>query len=223
VCAQWTSGTPGLQVSSEQNPGPVLFKNGSMTMFYRASAGLPEPTCSTESIGVQYCASRNATCAGGFNPVFNHTAEDPSVFRDTRGNWHMLVNALPGGCNPKLQQGGHAWSRDGVVWSEPRMGAYNGSIALTDGSTMTCNRRERPQMILDPSTGAPLAMTSGVTQCVTAVPPLSPGPCGRPARVLVPESKLTPRSRRGNRRCSPSFGPYKGGNDCFTLVQLMAS
>lgn len=67
-----------------------------MTMWYRADADLPTPTCSTESIGVQFCASLNATCSGGWNPIFGHTAEDPSVFVDTRGNWHMLVNALPG-------------------------------------------------------------------------------------------------------------------------------
>ena len=45
-------------------------------------------------------------CGGGVNPVYTHTSEDPSVFVDKRGNYHMLVNALPGGCNPKLQQGG---------------------------------------------------------------------------------------------------------------------
>jgi len=55
------------------------------------------------------------------NPTYTHTSEDPSVFQDKRGNFHMLVNALPGGCNPKLQQGGHAWSKDGIIWSEPRV------------------------------------------------------------------------------------------------------
>jgi hypothetical protein len=52
------------------------------------------------------------------------------VFVDTRGNYHMLVNALPGGCSPKVQQGGHAWSRDGITWSEPRVGAYNGTVQV---------------------------------------------------------------------------------------------
>ena len=168
---------------SFSSTGPVLFKNGTMNMFYRAQSDLPPPTCSTESIGVQYCANRTAPCSGGFNPIFKHTAEDPSVFIDHRGNWHMLVNALPGGCNPKVQQGGHAWSKDGVVWSEPRTGAYNTTIVFTNGTSFTCSRRERPQMILD-GDGVPLAMTSGVTGC-------------------------------------PPFGVYKGGGDCFTLAQLM--
>jgi len=40
----------------------------------------------------------------------------------------MLINALPGGCKPKVQQGGHAWSKDGINWSEPRVGAYNTTV-----------------------------------------------------------------------------------------------
>jgi hypothetical protein len=182
--ASWTGTTPGTVVSKYQNPGPVLYKNGTMTMFYRDSANLRTPTCSSESIGVQYCTSKNSSCAGGRNPIFQHTAEDPSAFQDRRGNWHMLVNALPGGCNPKFQQGGHSWSTDGVEWSEPRVGAYNTTVLFTDGTNMTCTRRERPQMILDPETGVPIAMTSGVVGC-------------------------------------PPFGVYKGGDDCFTLIQAV--
>ena len=48
--------------------------------------------------------------------------------------------------------GRHAWSRDGISWSEPRVGAYNTTVLFTDGTNMTCSRRERPQMILDPET-----------------------------------------------------------------------
>ena len=48
----WSSSTPGITVSSEQNPGPLLWRNGSMTMWYRAHAATSSP-CSQESIGVQ--------------------------------------------------------------------------------------------------------------------------------------------------------------------------
>jgi hypothetical protein len=181
----WTNTTPGLEVSRFQNPGPIFFKNGSLAMFYRAHAELPEPTCSTESIGVQYCANHSAPCSGGFNPIFNHTGEDPSVFTDHRGNWHMLLNALPGRCTGKSQQGGHAWSRDGVTWSEPRVGAYNTTVVFTDGSEMTCKRRERPQMLLD-GDNVPLAMFIGIMGCQTI-----------------------------------EGTPYKGGQDSFTLAQLV--
>eukprot|EP01043_Picozoa_sp_COSAG02_P072942 COSAG02_NODE_13966_length_1326_cov_1.089650_2_plen_101_part_00 len=99
----------------------------------------------------------------------------------------MLVNALPGRCVPKVQQGGHAWSSDGITWSEPRVGAYNTTIELVDGTSMTCSRRERPQIVQDEH-GMPLVMFSGVVGC--------------------PKIKTEP--------------AFKGGNDCFTLAQLLA-
>jgi hypothetical protein len=89
----------GLPVSEFENPGPFLFPNGTMAMFYRdSSQKLSQPSCSGESVGVQLCASPNGSCGTGRNPVFKHTGEDPSVFQDTRGNYHMLINALPGTC-----------------------------------------------------------------------------------------------------------------------------
>ena len=162
----WSDTSPGKEVSAEQNPGPYLWSNGSMTMWYR-DAGPTSSGCSNELIGVQFCANATAVCDGGGSSsrIFAHTAEDPSVFRDVRGGYHMLVNALPGGCQPKTFQGGHAWSKDGMSWSEPRVGAYNGTVMFSDGTNMTCARRERPQMILDPKSGVPLAMSAGATGC----------------------------------------------------------
>ena len=45
-----------------------------------------------------------------------------------------------------------------------QVGAYNTTIQFTDGTSMTCVRRERPQMVLD-AKGMPLVMFSGVTGC----------------------------------------------------------
>jgi hypothetical protein len=160
-----------------------------MTMWYRGDGGHTIGGCSGEIIGVQQCANATAVCEGNVgNQVFNHTAEDPSVFVDARGRYHMLVNALPGGCQPKSIQGGHSWSLDGVTWSEPRVGAYNGTVQFTDGTSMTCGRRERPQMIQDDA-NVPLAMTAGATGC----PPFT----------------------------TADGVKFKGGDDCFTLIQLM--
>eukprot|EP00927_Polykrikos_kofoidii_P035261 TRINITY_DN2983_c0_g5_i1.p1 TRINITY_DN2983_c0_g5~~TRINITY_DN2983_c0_g5_i1.p1 ORF type:complete len:532 (+),score=71.79 TRINITY_DN2983_c0_g5_i1:217-1812(+) len=181
----WTWTTPGVEVSRYQNPGPILHANGSMTMFYRDNFDIPEPTCSKEGIGVQHCASPTSVCEAGGSAVFRHTAEDPSVFIDHRGNWHMLMNALPYLCSPKFQQGGHAWSRDGISWSEPRVGAFNTTVHFSDGTSLRCGRRERPQMVLD-ADGVPLVFFSAVTNC-----PVIEGT------------------------------PYKGGDDSFTLAQMV--
>eukprot|EP01051_Picozoa_sp_SAG22_P013175 SAG22_NODE_1449_length_4399_cov_6.411860_2_plen_319_part_00 len=72
----WTNTAPGRVVSPEQNPGPLLFKNGSMTMFYRAGSPDVSSGCSDESIGVSYCANKTALCTGGHNPIYKHTSEE---------------------------------------------------------------------------------------------------------------------------------------------------
>ena len=135
-------------VSPYSNPCPVLHKNGTMSLFYEGLSDLPPPKCSNESIGVQHCRNRTGGCDGGSVPcrghetcprgsaIFNHSAEDPSIFQTViprlpapllslpcaffclacvdetmfaqRRGWHMLVNALPGGCHPQEAQGGHA-------------------------------------------------------------------------------------------------------------------
>lgn len=151
-------------VSPEQNPGAFMLANGSVWMYYRDDAASAGP-CSQESVGLAICPNGTAKCVNLKNPLFNHTAEDPSVFRDHRGNFHMLINAGPYKCTPKAAVGGHAWSRDGLTWSEPTLGAYTTTIAYLDGTRETCVRRERPQMVLD-ATARPLAMFTGVMDCI---------------------------------------------------------
>lgn len=155
-----------LEISPWQNPGPLIHANGSVTMYYRYETDeLEAPNCSPEAIAMQHCSSTAVPCkTEESKPVFRHTGEDPSVFIDHRGNYHMLLNTLPWACLPKDQQGGHAWSRDGITWSEPRVGAYNTTVPFTDGTVMTCERRERPQMLLDDD-GRPLAMVTGILNC----------------------------------------------------------
>lgn len=193
-----TWGTPRT-VSSRQNPAPVLHSGGSTLLYYRADGmNLPSPTCSDEGIAMQVCPKDESEECSDPNdtPVLGRAAEDPSVFRDHRGNYHMLFNAHPYKCVPKTKQGGHAWSSDGIHWESPRVGAFDTTIRYTDGTKMECERRERPQMILDES-GRPLALVSALTGC--------------------------PRGLGGS---SNPFGGdamfYKGGDDCFTLVQKMA-
>ena len=45
------------------------------------------------------------------------------------------------------------------------MGAFNASLRFTDGAAAQCERRERPKMVLDPTSGAPIALVTGVAGC----------------------------------------------------------
>jgi hypothetical protein len=156
---------------------------------------VPSPTCATAGIAVTRCPSDDAPCARPTDaPVFVHAGEDPHVFADHRGHYHMLFNALPRRCVPKFEQGGHAWSVDGVRWEpHPRIGAFNATLRFTDGSSVRCERRERPQMVLGED-GRPVAMVSGVMGCPQA---------------------LGDTTTEGQGRF------YRGADDSFTLVQNM--
>eukprot|EP01063_Lacrimia_lanifica_P028794 TRINITY_DN4273_c1_g1_i5.p1 TRINITY_DN4273_c1_g1~~TRINITY_DN4273_c1_g1_i5.p1 ORF type:complete len:430 (+),score=102.83 TRINITY_DN4273_c1_g1_i5:48-1337(+) len=93
--------------------------------------------------------------------------EDPFMWRDHRGNWHMLyhrmydpfgpldpnwgtyANTVPeGSAIPPGWSGGHAFSRDGLTWSALSR-SYNTSFVDTAGAVHAVGRRERPKLIFD--------------------------------------------------------------------------
>ncbi len=111
------------------------------------------------------------------------TAEDPFLYKDRRGHWHSLFHNLGRnggfGCNNKTWQGcdvgGHAFSRDGIEWRVSRTIPFTTNITwavdgpgvdgVTDGVTKaaTLNRRERPQLVMDPiDKVTPIALVTGV-------------------------------------------------------------
>ena len=69
-------------------------------------------------------------------PITSPKSEDPSVFRDGRGNFHLLTNVNNGHtrCDPSVPCGGHAWSRDGLTWSNLTIGAFGPNQNLANGS-----------------------------------------------------------------------------------------
>ena len=197
-----TWGAP-MTISPRQNPGPLMRPDGSTFMYYRADGmDLPSPTCSDEGIALQICPVDQTCHPPNDIPIFGHTGEDPSVFVDHRGNYHMLFNALPYKCVPKFNQGGHAWSNDGVNWnSNPRVGAFDTTIHFADGTNIKCERRERPQMVVG-ADGRPLALVTGMTGC---------------PKGLISATDGNGAEKNGNAKF------YRGGDDSFTLVQFVGS
>jgi hypothetical protein len=202
---QGTSWSEPVVISPRQNPGPLLRPDGSTYLYYRADGmDLPSPTCSNEGLAMQICPVAQTCHPPNDIPLFGHTGEDPSVFVDHRGNYHMLFNALPYKCAPKFNQGGHAWSKDGITWnSNPRVGAFTTTVQFTDGTSIKCERRERPQMVVG-SDGKPIAFVTGLTGC--------------PKGLML--------SSNDNDEMAEKSGAavfYRGGDDSFTMVQLMAT
>lgn len=97
-------------------------------------------------------------------PATHPENEDPAIFEDPRGNLHMLTNVNTGHhrCAANVPCGGHAWSEDGLTWSDTYIGAFGPNMLVDDGSkagyTQKLGYVERPQVAqLVPGT-PPLAL-----------------------------------------------------------------
>ena len=102
--------------------------------------------------------------------------EDQNVWIDKRGNFHTLMHAFRGqpndyprpGCihqpsgAPCTSVGGHAYSKDGMLWHISPVAPYTGTVEYTDGSTVTYRARERPHLLFEPETGDPIFLLNGV-------------------------------------------------------------
>ena len=88
--------------------------------------------------------------------------EDPHVFRDQNGNFHMLFSANSGHrfCASGQPCGGHAWSRDGLSWSPPTIPAFGPIVHYDDGTSRNWGFLERPQVSVDDD-GLPVAAFFG--------------------------------------------------------------
>jgi hypothetical protein len=125
---------------------------------------------------------------GKFEPLGNLTRSnsrgqpqwswvDPTIWADQRGHLHILANMGwqngPGERSDIPSVGAHAYSYDGRTWHSPcfepgNVGsgcapwvAYNGTTVFADGTTKLL-QFERAKMVLDPKSGAPLALFNSV-------------------------------------------------------------
>lgn len=173
------------------NPSAAVMEGGSVLLAYRGCA----LNCASDELlslaAAQSYAGPYTRLTGA--PVIPNSAEDPHVWRDARGNWHLLMHSLePGGGfgdGPKV--GRHAFSR-GLVGAPWRFNdvtlAYNTTVAFTDGPSLTYLRRERPQLFFADDGTTPLYLTTGVQpvgsgQSFTLVQPLGTAAAWERARA----------------------------------------
>ena len=156
-------------------PAPFVFANGTTLVYYQAKNcprgwGNLAPAC----VGVL----RAPTWRGPYDiataplgqtdlPIVHPESEDPFVFRTRRG-FHLLtnVNTYHKRCAAGVACGGHAWSRDGLVWSEQDVSSFGPTITLSDKNRTVVRNSyvERPQVYQDPATLEPITLFVGLTR-----------------------------------------------------------
>jgi hypothetical protein len=83
--------------------------------------------------------------------------------RDPRGNYHLFtnVNTFHARCAQGVECGGHAWSRDGFVFSNLTIGAFGPFITFANGTGWANAYVERP-LVTQAADGTPLAFYVGL-------------------------------------------------------------
>lgn len=156
----WTTALAG-------NPAPLLLDNGTALLYFTATPCPPNSGALAANC-IAVAVSENGW-SGPFDmrqaphPITYPESEDPFVFRDPRGNYHLLtnVNTCHARCASGVPCGGHAFSRDGITFSNLTIGAFGPVITFANGSQWNNAYVERPLVTLD-SNGIPLSFHVGM-------------------------------------------------------------
>ncbi|KAJ6013961.1 hypothetical protein N7540_008552 [Penicillium herquei] len=155
------------------NPGPLHVHSSSHTfsetiLSYRAC---PYNGNGTELITIASAADYPGpyTPIHPRKPIFEQTSEDPFMWMDKRGNFHLLVHSLlsDAGFGDGANVGRHAYSRswDGPWTFDMETVAYNTTVEFSDGSSINYYRRERPNLFFsDDGDMRPLFLSTGVQE-----------------------------------------------------------
>ena len=100
------------------------------------------------------------------DPVFPNPNEDPFLWRDKRGHYHMLLHSLErnGGFGDGPKVGRHAFARNfsGPWTFGDKTLAFSTEVHFNDGSSIDLFRRERPQLYFSTDGDmTPLLLTNG--------------------------------------------------------------
>ena len=97
--------------------------------------------------------------------------EDPYLWMDRRGNFHLLAHRYDyrDGYPPNPNQtmplhvSGHGFSTDGVAWHfNVEQQPYDALIRFHNGTTQQFSTYERPHLVFDPESGLPTHLVNGV-------------------------------------------------------------
>jgi len=94
-----------------------------------------------------------------------HPWQDPTLWFDRRGNFHILYHVFNFDPYSAHDQrfSGHVFSSDGFNWTFSDVEPYNGTVQFVDGTMTTFATRERPQIIFAPGTTVPVGIVNGVS------------------------------------------------------------
>eukprot|EP01062_Namystynia_karyoxenos_P073626 TRINITY_DN70433_c0_g1_i1.p1 TRINITY_DN70433_c0_g1~~TRINITY_DN70433_c0_g1_i1.p1 ORF type:complete len:396 (+),score=114.56 TRINITY_DN70433_c0_g1_i1:86-1189(+) len=154
----WTPATNAPEHCN--NPAPTFHPNG--TLFLVCNNGGFQLT---HAVGNGWAP---LTQIGGHGSDRDRHWEDPFLWFDRRGNWHILAHVyclLPFAAHKECYSG-HAFSADGFNWTYSGTEPFNGTVRFADGSSRSFSTRERPKFVFgdsDTARAVPIAVITGVS------------------------------------------------------------
>jgi hypothetical protein len=133
----------------------MINSTGSALMAYRGNT--PTIDASNEFLGLAEASSWKSdyTSVDTKAPIVTHIGEDPYIYQDKRGNYHIIYHDMEG-----ADRGGHAFSRDAKTWYNGPVPCYTGEVKYDNGSSRKFQKRQRPQLLMED--GVPLYLYTGV-------------------------------------------------------------
>lgn len=156
------SANGGMFNNSRTNPAPLVLPDGGVKLVFRGGSKGYKAEFIGASTAVKWAEPYVVTTP---NPtsLIKDNLEDPFVYRDCRGGWHMLAHSI----SPRNQGrvGVHTFSSDGASWTMGRPNlAYTTNVLWADGQTTGLSRRERPVLVFGNTSGCkwvPIALING--------------------------------------------------------------
>lgn len=165
VVEGWTNTSWTLESPGNWNPAPVVLPDGRVRIMGHTDWA---PWGGEVILEAPSWKGPYRVVGGDEIDHCSYCEEDPFMWIDGRGNWHVLYHRMfdpygpldpnwgqedgtwkrPSSPVPLGWAGGHAFSRDGLSWSKWSR-CYNTSVALVNGSRHEFQRRERPKLLFD--------------------------------------------------------------------------
>ena len=140
---------------------------------------------------------------------------DPFAWLDPRGRYHVLFHChwphSEGASSPAPgDQGGHAFSRDGVVWTTSAVQPFNETVELRGGSAITYEARQRPHLVLGGDGVAGASPSGSPVALVTGVKAWNRDPAGQLPWMRACAGVMDPLCDRSFTHLQPIGGPESG-------------
>jgi len=155
--ANLVDGTQSTWFATPTNPAPYVLANGTILLVFHAGNSSTGPESQSLGLAVADSWEGPYRLITVDEPLFRGDNEDPVLYTDVNGYYHILTHREDLHQDPlgaDRGAGGHAYSKDLYNWQLSPYAPYQLTIPLLNGTSLTNTtlfRRERPQVIKDAS------------------------------------------------------------------------